>query len=191
MLRVRDERRSRVQFDIVEVGFSPSQRSTYPTLTVLPPTAWQLDTAATKIQQKLHDPILYHQAWRIERDHLLAGKLTFQINRETEDDLDSQPMATQLNGWIELSLTRYFDIKLNLSLAEPASQVGRYLKNKHSRCEHQAWCYFHFSSKRRTRSGVINYLDNPLYGALLLITPIQSLSIEKPPAIEAPKGLQL
>jgi hypothetical protein len=142
----------------------------YPTLTYLPPEAWKLTRDAKRIENKLQAVVLYHQAWRVDRSELAAKPMHFVINDQTSFDSSA---ASKLAGTLSIKLTRYFNTDLQLTMSEPKSAIRPYLSGQANPCWHGDNCYFSFDVKRRTRSKALNYLDHPLYGALLEITAVK------------------
>ena len=159
-----------------------SDLANYPTLTYLPQEAWALDKDAKRIETRLHGTILYHQAWRVSAQALRAKTMYFTINNQSMQNWNESPSfendqpKTALSGSFSVKLKRYFNTDLQLTLGEPSSEIKPYLKNQRDPCGPAKTCYFGFDVKRRTRSATLNYLDHPLYGALMLITPVKAPS---------------
>lgn len=147
-----------------------SPLNSYPMLTLLPHSAWQLSYHAQRIRQQLPGTILYHQAWRVNRVELAGKSMIFAIHNDNQ--LDTARDASQLGGTLSIRLAHYFDTDLQLTIAEPHDLIRSHLSGQANPCWHSHHCFFSVDIQRRTRSGIINYLDHPLYGALLKITPV-------------------
>lgn len=168
----------------------------YPTRSYLPDSSWTLSRAAQRIESRMHGQVLYHQAWRVSREQLRHKTLRFVItdqipkpiiaSDENEDTTATAPAGSiapsKLTGVFSIHLTRYFNTKLQLTLSEPSNAIKPYLKEHANPCDDSGICYFSFESSRRTRSRLLNYLDHPLYGALLEITPVTGLKGQQPAA---------
>ena len=150
--------------------------ATYPILTRLPASAFTLNRAAKRLEKKKNAVILFHEAWRMSRQELRTHRMTIALRNTQTDTLnetDSQPAPEEtLSGTISIRLKHYFDTQVELTIAEPNRAIAPYLLDKHSACRDTTTCYFNVDLKRRTRSGVVNYLDHPLYGSLLVIRPV-------------------
>jgi hypothetical protein len=158
---------------------SESALESYPTQSYLPEDAWKLTQDAQRIEKNLHATILYHQAWRINRQELLKNPMRFKITDQVINDFNSEDEALpnqttgKLLGSLYIRLTRYFNTRLQLTLSEPSSKIKPYLRHRVDPCGASDICYFTFDVRRRTRSSTLNYLDHPLYGVLMEITPAE------------------
>ena len=156
---------------------SLAELGTYPPLTYLPAEQGSLTDYANKLTDKLPATILYHQTWQVDRKQLRGKYLHFVINNQVPtyfDDSEEEPSypEEQVSGYLSIRLTNYFNTKLELLVTEPRGNVSSDLRDGANPCDSSGNCYFRFDSTRRTRSKVLNYLDHPMYGALLLVTPI-------------------
>jgi hypothetical protein len=110
-------------------------------------------------------------------DNQITNNQTADNQTVTDDNTpatpDIQPAYWQLNGKIKLSKDRYFDIRSNLYLTLPETifginpdtqQIGLF--------QPIPLMTFTLNEHRRTRINQINYLDHPLFGALIQITKI-------------------
>ena len=129
-----------------------------------------LKREANLIQKRLNGQILYHQAWRVTQAEL-RKPLRFAIS-DSDFPLynDGNNTPSKLSGTLTITLAHYFNTNLQLILTEPSSRIKPYLKPQANPCWHGNLCYFSFQGETRTRSQVLNYLDHPLYGALIKIT---------------------
>lgn len=157
---------------------SLAELGTYPPLTYLPAENRGLNQAAEKLSNQLPATILYHQAWQVDRKQLRGHHLHFVINNQVPTDFNDQTEEPnypieRISGYLSIRLTNYFNTDLELMIAEPRDHVSSYLVDGANPCDSSGTCYFRFNSSRRTRSQTTNYLDHPMYGALLLITPVE------------------
>jgi hypothetical protein len=147
---------------------SSAPLNAYPTLTYLPSHAWHLTKDGQRIENNLKGKILYHQAWRVSRSMLTEKTRLFVIQTLSESSMNN------LTGTFSIRLARYFDTDLRLTIQEPTRTIRPYLSEQSNPCWHGDSCYFSLNMQRRTRSETLNYLDHPLYGILLEITPVSS-----------------
>lgn len=156
---------------------SLSGLANYPTQTYLPKSAWNLTHEANLIQKKWNGTILYHQAWRMSQLEL-RKPLSFLIQNNalpvSNDQSSEEPSTnTKFFGSLTIQLVHYFNTTLQLTLIEPSKHIKSNLTPEANPCWHEHKCYFNFNVESRTRSQVLNYLDHPLYGALIEITPVK------------------
>ncbi|MCH9769708.1 MAG: peptidoglycan binding protein CsiV [Gammaproteobacteria bacterium] len=150
-------------------------------ISVLAPTKLQLNTASQKIVTQLKQPVLLHLAWQQTASqlqsrqviHLYGGKVYSASGELLGADIyRNQPfdpkLVWQLNGSLAIQLHRYFNLSFNLWTAEPVDILQQNDANFNADNFYK-FAYYHILQQRRTRSGVLNYLDNPVYGILVKI----------------------
>jgi len=160
--------------------YNPSQ----PNFTLLPSSKFTLTEAQKKIDKYHAYKTLLHVAWRQPTAsfkkpisiHIFGGNVYNQDGQilnynssQSQQDLDN---VWQINGTVSVSLNRYFDVNFNLFFAEPFSTLSTMTKNGYFKGNYSGPVYFHMLESRRTRSKTVNYIDHPLYGTLLMITPV-------------------
>lgn len=74
----------------------------------------------------------------------------------------------EMNGTITIDLARYFDLNFKLLFALPYQQVKQL--DRRSAID-ERFSYALLEESRRTKSNELNYIDHPLYGILMRITP--------------------
>lgn len=79
----------------------------------------------------------------------------------------------QLQGNIRISVKRYLNVSFNLLFAEPTSELTTIADNADTFANQGKLTYFHLAQTRRMRSKELNYIDFPLYGILIKITPVK------------------
>lgn len=82
-------------------------------------------------------------------------------------------LGDKIDGTITINKDRYFNIKTNLILTEPADYLdsighGNYADN----IKDEQFQSFQMLQTRRMRSNELNYLDYPLFGMLIKIMPL-------------------
>lgn len=82
-------------------------------------------------------------------------------------------ITPQVNGTIRVSVKRYFDVNFNLTFAAPAYAIAKLARNNYFDNAPNGLVYFHLLQTRRMRSDELNYIDFPLYGILIKITPVK------------------
>lgn len=119
-----------------------------PTYQLLPERKFKLKREENKLQSQSNYKVLLHIAW-------------IQPIGDAEDTRPIQITGSKdnstINGTITLSMDKYIDINTVLNL------------NDNTLGETQT---FQLKQIRRTRVNELNYLDNPLFGMLIKITPI-------------------
>lgn len=76
----------------------------------------------------------------------------------------------QVNGTITPSLVRYIDLKCQLLFAQPINSIPSF--SNHNENIEGRFAYFRLQETRRLKSNELNYLDHPLYGVLIKVTPV-------------------
>lgn len=84
--------------------------------------------------------------------------------------------APQVNGTIRISVQRYLNVSLDLMFAAPANAISKLARNGYFSSAPSNLIYFHLLQTRRMRSNELNYIDFPLYGVLIKITPVTTAS---------------
>jgi len=84
----------------------------------------------------------------------------------------SRNPTSQINGTIRISVQRYLNVSLDLIFAAPASAISKLARNDYFKRAPNNLIYFHLLQTRRMRSNELNYIDFPLYGILIKITPL-------------------
>jgi hypothetical protein len=121
---------------------------------------------------KLKGGVIYDtQGQIIERITEKAPELTEKI--ENSIDLSNNPVSyfDELTGMIKISKQNFFDIDLRLYLQVPTS-ITRPPEMIFYQGQPIALQTFTLMEKRRTPKNQLNYLDHPLFGALIKITKL-------------------
>ena len=90
----------------------------------------------------------------------------------------ASPEASEVRGTLRLYRSRYLHLEANLVLAKPVAAYAPANTNSATR--------FSLRESRRMRSGELHYLDHPLFGMLVRVTPFRRaggtfVSEPKPP----------
>ena len=137
---------------------------------ILPKDRWVLKGIENRLKNN-QSKVLLHLAWREDtaaarrgqRVHLYGGTIYQDGQRE-------------LNGTFSIQLQRYFDIKLNLHFLVPISAIGYFNRSTIIRDDQSNYVNFNINQKLRMRSQELNYVDHPLYGVLIQITPLAMIA---------------
>lgn len=91
----------------------------------------------------------------------------------------STPEFPMLDGLLKISLNRYFDIQLKLQILAPnySKQMPITLYGSLENFRFTPLKVFHADQHIRTSSKKLVYIDNPSYGILLYLTPIDKNNI--------------
>ncbi len=127
-----------------------------PNWKVLPNSVFQLSTPLAQLQNSGAYHVITYLAWKqpissghsAKAVHIIAGN-----NQE-------------LNGTVKLSLTNYLVLTADLILTEPVSTFDSSTQNSNS---NENLLSFPLNQTIRMRLGEIHYLDNPMYGVLVLV----------------------
>jgi len=116
-----------------------------------------------KIAQKNNYKVLLNIAWQQEIPVTRHGK-PIHISGD------------KIDGTITINRDRYFDIKTNLILTEPISYLNTISPGNYSDIPNNEFTSFQMKQTRRMRSNELNYIDQPLFGMLIKIVPIEQVS---------------
>ena len=163
---------------------------------LIPEEEYRLTSAFRRLQKTGHrlQPVV-HLAWRqpvtdreqSERLYIRAVEETPDIPDATEI-VNTQPAEPpELEGTLLVSVNRYLHVELDLlryaKKAPTYSTVDGFPENGLI-IETSAFNSYRMQSNRRMRSGELHYLDHPLMGALIKITPYELPEIIAEPVPE-------
>lgn len=148
---------------------SPSATSKAVAFSRLAPSSLQLTSEAARIKSAPDMDVLLHTGWRqpgLPEDKAVA----------VEIDTDSDQ---RVSGTLKLVLSRYLHINTDLVYREPLSDsenaepysVPADVSTFSFEPRYQA---YHMKQSRRMRSREIHYLDHPLFGMAILVTPYEA-----------------
>lgn len=92
-----------------------------------------------------------------------------------EDEVRRPPSNYLLNGFIQLSLSRYLHIKADLAYSEeiPQSMWSPLMEPESvEQLVEDRPLVYHLLQTRRMRSGELHYIDHPVLGLLVMVTPV-------------------
>jgi len=143
-------------------------------ITPLPETEWKLTSEAAALQRSGHFTPLIHQAWQqqvLDRKH--APAIPLRSMQEVA------PGIPRLQGTIKISVNRYLHIDLDLVLRRRTERYEAFPDGIES---------YRFRAHRRMRSGELHYIDHPMSGMLIELTPVERMPENEPekPAVEEP-----
>ena len=159
-------------------------------LTAWDPTQWQLNKAAARIKRSRFYNLLEHTAFVVTTADLNNGILVHlnslddieqtsnttpkQTNNTTPEQDSNTDLQASNNGLLAIKLDHYFNLKFNFVLAIPTINLDNIYSAWNDNKYWGDYSYFHFLAERRMRSREINYIDFPLMGIIVLITPLST-----------------
>jgi hypothetical protein len=180
---------------LIEIGQpypGPIPKEYQPRLTFKPlaKKELQFQEQATTIDKSESRRLLLHTGWRqpgmarekalsVHLKHSVAGVSAGSVDTEVAGDPMTmnrlaQPQAGELEGTIKVILSRYLHIETDI-VFRPQREVLQddiYSLELLDKVD-QPVVYRHNQIRRRMRSREIHYLDNPVIGMLVLITPYE------------------
>ncbi|HHH38094.1 MAG TPA: hypothetical protein ENK50_00765 [Sedimenticola sp.] len=146
-----------------QVSEAPYRQGNYQ---LLPRARWRLDREARTLKRKGGFQPLIHRAWR---QPVLSRKRAHPVHlRSRQTTADGTP---EMEGLVRVSVARYLHLDLDFLLRRPPlpgmeEKAGQTFTPGTVRD-------YRFTAHRRMRSGELHYIDHPLMGALVLITPVE------------------
>jgi len=162
---------------------------------LIPEDEYRLKTEFKRLQRSNAMQPVIHQAWRQPVTGLKEAKLfylrtpeppvTAEAIRGFENFATAEPI--KLEGTIRISVNRYLHVEFDL--LRRIEQSVSYLSYEQSfgdmrTPQSQAYRLYRMQDTRRMRSGELHYIDHPLMGVLIKITPYE---LPEPPPIEPVK----
>ena len=126
-----------------------------------------------------------HLAWRqpvIEREQaelLYVRAPAPTLTPSTDTSMTAEPSSTEppkLEGTLRLSVSRYLHVDIDLLRREPAIPTYPYLETRPTNefaIFGSQYNSYRMQDHRRMRSGELHYIDHPLMGVLIQITPYE------------------
>jgi hypothetical protein len=123
--------------------------------------------------------IIYQQSWAQPMNnkwiHIVGGQAYDKNGKPTYPPEGSPPAFWQLNGRIKITKATFFNIYTQLYLTMPESIFGgdtdQDAVGSFQPIPLTTFTLFH---TRHTKLNELNYLDHPLFGVLIQITPMKS-----------------
>lgn len=126
------------------------------------PTELSLGAVQNRLRRSSRYRPLLHVGWRLPGLSRSAAR-PVHVSPGLVKGGASTEFAT-VDGTVTVSLARYLQVDLDLLYTRPASGVAAAPDSAPSR--------FRLVSERRMRSGELHYVDHPLFGVLILVTPL-------------------
>ena len=168
-----------------QASISTSTTTNSPAYRLLPSQDFTLQREQTAISRAPGYQVLLHVAWQQPvygpnqslPVHILGGNIyrpSGQLLRvDTNDNYNiGSDNTPQINGTLSINVQRFFNLHFNLLYAAPVSLLDRIANNDYFNQFHGNFAYFRLLQSRRMRSGELDYIDHPLFGVLVMITPI-------------------
>lgn len=142
-----------------ELGWESERTENY---SLVPTGSWRLSGAeqALKNSQEGLIPVI-HTAWR-QPVYSQNSARSFYLKSERE----IAPGTPLIEGMVKISVSRYLHADLNLILRGTPAGADRLPGGFQT---------FRFNEHRRMRSRELHYIDHPLMGMLIQITPLNSV----------------
>lgn len=167
---------------------------------MLPEDELQLKEATRRLANSRQFKPLIHVAWRqptFDRKRaqtvLIYDGMTKSAPKIKADSLpETGPLSPNVIGTVQLSVARYLHLAADLAYRTPVTErvavplpdlVLWYDRPYPTLAQHQGPAYrleewsaiqgFQLKESRRMRSGKTHYLDNPFFGIVVLVTPVE------------------
>jgi len=172
--------------DIGETGATGVSQAR--TISIVPTSEYQLTGAKRQLDRTANrlQPLL-HLAWRqptTSRDTAewlyLQAPFTNPASASTMGTAGG--MTPRLEGAVKVSLSRYLHIDLDLLLREVAPQ-NETTTEYYNTLDYSPYVQYRMQTHRRMRSKELHYIDHPLMGVLVQVTPYEP---PEPEPIAAP-----
>ena len=171
------------KMDASEVPVPVGQRLPVP-YTLIPEDNYRLTTEFKRLQRNSVMQPVIHLAWRQPVTALKDAKLLYlrapeppvevEIIRSFENFAVTEPI--DLEGTIRVSVNRYlhveFDLLNRVKQSIPYSSYEQSFGDDLMQ-QPQGYSLYRMQDKRRMRSGELHYIDHPLMGVLIKITPYE------------------
>ena len=145
----------------------------------------QLKKQATTIDKSKKRRVLLHTGWRqpgMPRDkamsvyfkHTVGGASPISVDTEVSGSRLAQPQAGELEGMIKVILSRYLHVETDIVFRPQREELQEDIFSLELLDQiDQPVIYRLNQTRRRMRSRELHYLDNPVIGMLVLITPYE------------------
>lgn len=150
----------------------------------------QLQEKASRIDKSKTRRVLLHTGWRqpgMPRDkamsvyfkHTVGGASPINVNTEASSNPAAmsrlaQPQAGELEGMIKVILSRYLHVETDIVFRPQREELQEDIFSLELLDQiDQPVIYRLNQTRRRMRSRELHYLDNPVIGMLVLITPYE------------------
>ncbi len=139
---------------------------------LLPTSAFQLSSQATKLTQDPTYTVLLHQAWLQPIPHPRSARAVHIKALELEQTESTLPFYQwKLNGTLTLSQLNYFQVTVDLMLNVPLNEAQRLNITIPYAALGRNIISIPFQYRRRLRADQLYYLDHPVYAMLIQIKP--------------------
>lgn len=141
--------------------------------TVLPQQDWLLTKEVKRLQRFRQYTIIAHiawiqpipKSWKSQTIHITGGSLVNYDNQQIPN----------IDGTIKISRQNYVNLTTNLMLNE-ATQAGM--------------LSFPLNDKRRVKTDQLNYLDNPVFGVLVMVKQLNNNNNKQPTQLAKLRKIQ-
>ncbi|MCK4870757.1 MAG: hypothetical protein KAS93_06580 [Gammaproteobacteria bacterium] len=136
-----------------------------------------LKTEITRLTRSKNFQIILSASWQ---QNIPAGTTTKPIHISggtTVNNDDDSATINEIDGTVTISRNRYFNINTNLILTEPLAKLNQIGAGNYAQTiAKNKLISFQMLQTRRMKSKELNYLDHPLFGTLIEITPVKTSS---------------
>ena len=139
---------------------------------LLPASEFKLAKEEKKLNAQKDYNILLHLSWK---QPVETGKSAVPVHiTNIEDDISYDEHSSnikKIDGTVTISKKNYLNFQANLSLKLPLDDIksevpAQFIDKKDS-------AVFHLLQTRKMRPNEMHYLDHPLFGVLVLMTPVE------------------
>ena len=158
---------------------------------ILDSKTYQLTDKVEKISESKTKRVIFHTAWRqpgldkhkalpiyFKREVPAAPPVSNESSSEEEQQADTTPSV--LDGILRVTLARYLHLEAELSYRKKLPKITdsdnpfSVLDNENVRGDIEKQAIIHLKQdRRRMRSSELHYLDHPVLGILIQITPYE------------------
>ena len=132
------------------------------------PSELSLNAVRDRLRRSAHYRPFLHVGWRLPGLPRSAARPAHVSPRLVDSGAgDAERVGGErptVHGTVTVSLARYLQVEVDLLYSRPADGQAAAPDTAPTR--------FRLVSKRRMRSGELHYIDHPLFGVLILLTPL-------------------
>jgi len=139
---------------------------------LLPASEFKLAKEEKKLNAQKDYNILLHLSWKQPVDTSKSAVPVHITNIEDDISYDEQSSNNKkIDGTVTISKKNYLNFQANLSLKLPLSDIkidvpAQFIDKKE-------FAVFHLVQTRKMRPNEMHYLDHPLFGVIVQMTPVE------------------
>jgi len=145
---------------IERIGDADLPEPTLPSVKPLTPEQFTLKREDQQISNNNKYTLLLHTAWQQKLTDIYSTK-SVHISGGGIFDLNGKDV-NEVDGIVTISKGKFLKIKTNLNLTEPSYEISKIPNGLLS---------YPIRNTRNTKENELNYIDNPVFGMLIKVTP--------------------